>query len=104
MEKTFCQVIISATSKEESNAISDRLVTKKLIAGALILKGPSRYWWNGEIVEKEYHNIQAFSLTKNKSDIITEVKKLHSDECPIIAFFDMDGNEEFLDWVKESVE
>jgi len=104
MEKEYCQVLISATSKEEANNISDNLVKNKLIAGSLIIKGPSRYWWEDQIVEREYHNIQAFSLMKNKERIIIEVKKTHNDECPIIAFFEMDGNQDFLDWIKESVE
>lgn len=99
----FCQVLISATSKEEADKISDSLVLQKVIAGSLIIKGPSRYWWNGKIVEKEYYNIQAFTLKKNKEMIISEVRKIHSDECPILAFFDMDGNDDFLDWVKNNV-
>ena len=103
MQKGFCQVLISATSKREADKISDTLVKKKLVAGALILKGPSRYWWKEKIVEKEYYNLQTFSLMKNKSEIIAEVKKNHSDECPIIAFFEMDGNDEFLKWVEESI-
>lgn len=98
----FCHLLVSATSKEEANGISDVLVKEKLIAGALIIKGPSRYWWNGKIVEREYYNISAFSLMKNRQRIISEVKKIHSDKCPIIALFKMDGNEEFLSWVKES--
>jgi uncharacterized protein involved in tolerance to divalent cations len=101
--KEFIQVLISATNQEEANKISDNLTKKKLVAGTLILKGPSRYWWQDEIVEKEYYNIQAFSKIKNKQEIIEEVKRFHSDECPIIAFFEMDGNEEFLKWVDESV-
>lgn len=100
----FCQVIISATSKEEADKISDSLVTKKLIAGSLIIRGPSRYWWEGKIVEKEYFNVQAFSLLRNKDKIIEDVKKIHSDECPIIAFSIIDGNKEFLDWIKEFVQ
>lgn len=103
MKKEFCQVLISATSKKEANKISDALVSKKLIAGSLTIKGPSRYWWKGKIIEKEYYNIQAFSLIKNKNKIIFEVKKIHSDQCPIIAFFAMDGNNEFLKWIKDSV-
>lgn len=103
MEEEFCQALISATSKEEANNISDSLVTKRLIAGSLIIKGPSRYWWEGKIVEKEYYNISAFSFFKNKNKIIEEVKKIHSDECPIIAFTIIDGNQEFIDWIKESV-
>ena len=101
--KEFCQVIISATNKKEADKISDSLVTKKLIAGSLIIKGLSRYWWEGKIVEKEYHNIQTFSLMKNKEKIIKDVKQIHSDKCPIIAFIKIDGNEEFLNWIEEFV-
>lgn len=104
MQKRFCQILISATTRAEANNISDDLVRKKLVAGCLITKGSSRYWWKGKIVEKTYYNVQAFSLLKNKSKIISEVKKLHSDECPIVAFFEIDGNREFLEWIEESVE
>ena len=104
MQGKFCQVIISATSRKEANRISDTLVKKRLIAGSLIIKGPSRYWWKGKMVEKEYYNIQAFSLMRNKAKITTQVKKIHSDECPIIAFLLIDGNAEFLRWIEESVE
>jgi uncharacterized protein involved in tolerance to divalent cations len=103
MKSEFCQVIISATNKEEANTISDAIVTGKLAAGSMITKGPCRYWWDGKIVEEEYYNISVFSLTKNKDKIIEEVKKYHSDKCPIIAFHEVDGNQEFLDWIKESV-
>ncbi len=99
----FCQVLVSATNKKEADRISDTLVRKKLAAGSLITKGSSRYWWKGEIVEKEYYNIQCFSVLGNKSRIISEVKKIHSDKCPIIAFSRISGNSEFLKWVKESV-
>ncbi|MCX6815642.1 MAG: divalent cation tolerance protein CutA [Candidatus Aenigmarchaeota archaeon] len=102
--KDFCQVLISATSRKEANNLSDMLVREKLIAGSLIKKGPSRYWWKGKIVEKDYYNVEAFSRMKHKQRIINEVKKIHSDECPIIAFFKMDGNKEFLKWIEESVE
>jgi uncharacterized protein involved in tolerance to divalent cations len=103
MEKDFCQVLISATNKEEAKLISDNLIKKKLVAGSLITKGDSRYWWEGKIVEKEYYNISAFSIMKNKDKIISEVKKIHTDKCPIIAFTIIDGNIEFLEWIKESI-
>jgi len=95
--------LISSNSKKEASTISDALVRVKLAAGSFIIKGPSRYWWEGKMVEKEYYNVSVFSLVKNKDKIIGEVKKYHSDKCPIIAFFEMDGNQEFLDWIKESV-
>lgn len=103
MNTPFCKVIISAPSKEEANSLADVLLRKKLVAGTLILKGPSRYWWKNKIVEKEYYNVQAFSQLKLKDKIIQEVKKIHSDACPIIAFLPLDGNKEFLEWIKDYV-
>lgn len=98
-----CRVRISATSKEEANIISQTLVKKKLVAGTMIYSGICHYWWEGKIIEKTYWNIGAFSLMKHKQAIIEEVAKLHSDKCPIIAFNAIDGNDEFLRWVRESV-
>lgn len=99
----YCQVVISATSREEANKISDYLTENKLVAGTMITSGPSRYWWQGDIVEREYFNLSAFSLMEKKDDIISAVKELHADETPIIFFVKIDGNEEFLNWVAESI-
>ncbi|MFC2143563.1 divalent-cation tolerance protein CutA [Candidatus Aenigmatarchaeota archaeon] len=100
----YCRFRISATSKEEAESISKTLVEKKLVAGTMIYSGNCHYWWEGKIVDKLYYNIGGFSLMKNKKTIIDEVRKLHSDECPIIAFNEIDGNEDFLQWIKDSVE
>jgi len=35
--------------------------------------------------------------------LIDTVKKNHKDRCPIIVFIKIDGNDEFLNWIKESV-
>lgn len=99
----YCRVRISATSETEANTISRALVTMKLVAGTMIYNGNSHYWWKGEIVERVYWNIGAFSVLTNKEAIINEVRKLHSDECPIIAFNVIDGNEDFLQWIDASI-
>ena len=99
----YCRVRISAPFAEEANKISRTLVEKKLVAGTMIYQGNCHYWWEGKVVEKVYWNIGAFSLVKHKQEIIDEVKKLHSDQCPVITFNEIDGNKEFLKWVDESV-
>ncbi len=98
-----CRVRISATSEKEAKKISKTLVKKKLVAGTMIYSGPSHYWWDGEVQEKVYWNVGAFSLMKHKDKIIDQVRKLHSDICPIITFNEIDGNQDFLDWVDEYV-
>lgn len=101
--RKFCQVLVNCPAKRESKKILDMLLEKRLVAGGLITHGPSRYHWKGKIEEKEYYTISAFTLFKNKQKIISEVRKLHSDETPVIAFLDIDGNEDFLKWVENEV-
>jgi periplasmic divalent cation tolerance protein len=94
------RVLISATSEDEATLIVDTLVKAKIIAGGLITSGKSRYWWENKIVEKVYFNISAFTQLSMKDNLIKQVKRIHSDKTPIIAFFKIDyGNEEFLNWV-----
>jgi periplasmic divalent cation tolerance protein len=99
----FCQILINCPSENEANKVLDMLLKKRLVAGGLITHGPSKYHWKGKIEEQEYYSISAFSLFKNKKKIITEAKKLHSDETPVIVFLDIDGNEDFLKWIENEV-
>ncbi len=48
MAEDFCRTVISATTKEEADKISDALLTAKLVAGCLIIKGPARYLVEGQ--------------------------------------------------------
>jgi uncharacterized protein involved in tolerance to divalent cations len=99
----FCQVLINCPSEGEAKNILDTFLKRRLVAGGLITHGPSRYHWKGKIEEKEYHTMSAFSLFKNKQKIISGVRKLNSDETPVIVFLDIDGNEDFLKWIESEV-
>lgn len=101
MEEKHCQILINCPKREEANKILDMLLEKRLVAGGLITNGPSRYHWKGRIEEQEYFTISTFSLFKNKQRIISEVRKLHSDETPVLVFLNIDGNEDFLKWIEE---
>jgi uncharacterized protein involved in tolerance to divalent cations len=100
----YYRTLISATNSKEANKIADVLLNQKLIAGALITKGLSKHWWKGKIDKKEYFNISAFTFAKNKVKIIKEVEKIHKDDCPIVAFIAIDGNEKFLKWIELSTQ
>ncbi|MFB6241189.1 MAG: divalent cation tolerance protein CutA [Candidatus Nanosalina sp.] len=97
------KVVISATSKEEADQISDMMIRNELIAGTMIHSGPSRYHWDGEIVENEYFRVQGHRLAKHKEKIIEKVEEIHEDEVPIIEFTEIDGNSGFIDCIEESV-
>jgi len=100
----FCQVLVSSPTREEAGSIADELVQQRLVAGCLIRQGAARYWWNGEVVQRQYWNIEAFSVPRHKSKIIELVEMRSSDECPIVAFTAIDGSAKFLNWIGAEVE
>lgn len=97
------KAIISATTKQEADKISDKLTQKKLVAGTLVTEGDSRYQWKGEIVEETYFNISCYTLESKKDRIIENVEDMHSDDVPIIEFTEIDGNQDFLDWIEQNI-
>lgn len=97
------KVRISATSDKEAEEISDRLIEEELVAGTFITSGQSRFHWKGEIQDEEYFNIQAYTVSDKKEELIEKVREMHSDEAPIIELIEIEGNQEFLDWVEESL-
>lgn len=100
----FFRGLISATTKEEARRLLLELFGKKLAAGGLISEGNSIYWWEGELVEKTYYNLSIFTIDRHKKGITDLVKSIHSDEVPIIVFFKIDeGNQDFLDWISDSI-
>lgn len=99
----YYQVLIASPTQEEINHFSEILVKSKLVSGCLITEGDSHYWWNNELVKKHYWNLQAFTLSSKKDDIISAIEKISSDECPIISFTKIEGNKKFLNWIDESI-
>lgn len=102
----YVVIFVTCANREEGEKISQGLVEKKLVACVnLIPEIFSRYWWQGKI---EVSNETLLMIKSKKSlfkQIITEVKKLHSYTVPeIIALPIIDGNKDYLDWIKKSVE
>jgi uncharacterized protein involved in tolerance to divalent cations len=97
------KAVISATSRDEAEELCDKLLEENLIAGSLILEGDSRYHWKGEIVDETYFNVHAYTMERSKRDIIEKVRKIHSDETPIVEYTKIDGNQDFLDWIDRNI-
>lgn len=68
------KVRISATTKEEAEGISDKLIEEKLVPGTFITSGESRFHWKGEIQDEEYFNIQAYTTTEKKEALMKKLK------------------------------
>ena len=105
MDSNYRLVFVTASSVDEADRISLALVKEKLAACVNIApKITSRYWWQGKI---ETANESLLIIKSKKSllpKLIARVKALHSYSVPeVIAFPILEGNPEYLQWIKESI-
>jgi periplasmic divalent cation tolerance protein len=93
--------MVYITNKDETEAkkIAKHLLDKKLIACANVFPISSVYKWKGKL--KDTKEVVAIVKTKkeNFEKIITEIKKVHSYECPCVIKIDVESNKEFENWV-----
>jgi len=98
----FIQVFTSINSKKRANAIATKLLAKRLTSCAQIF-GPidSTYRWKGKIE----HSKEWFCLIKARANdyrmIETNIKKTDSYDVPeILALPVLDGNSDYLEWIR----
>lgn len=97
-------VLITAKNKREANKISKSLLDDKLIACANVIDGiDSLFWWKGKVC-REKEVLLVIKSTKSKfKKIVSAVKNIHSYDVPeIIALPIIDGNPDYLKWIKDS--
>ena len=98
-------IFITAKDVEEAQKISEGLLKAKLIACANITqKVKSFFWWEGKIDSASEALLILKSQRRHFKKIVKAVKALHSYQVPeIIALPIIDGNPEYLQWIKKSV-
>lgn len=98
----FIKIEISAETKQQADDILNALLEKKLVAGSVITKAPSRFWWKGQVLDMEYFTLSAFSLVQHQDAIAGQVKELTLEEVPMVWYWEINGNSELLDWITAS--
>jgi len=99
-------VLITCGSREEAERIARGLVEAKLAACINIVGGVrSLFWWKGRVEEAE----EALMIVKTRLDklerLVEEVRSRHSYTVPeVVALPIVEGYEEYLKWLDESVE
>ena len=106
MPTTYILILVTTSSKQEAEKISQTLLKTKLIACANII-GPvsSHFQWNGKVEQTE----EFLVLMKSRQDlfdaIYERVKALHSYEVPeVVALPIMAGSKAYLDWLGTSLQ
>ena len=100
----YIVVFITTKNLKEANTIAAKLVKDRLIACANIIKGVrSIFWWQKKVDKTDEVLLILKSKKSSFKRIIKTVTLLHSYEVPeIIALPIIDGNRDYLKWIKES--
>ena len=100
MEPSEIVVIFCTIPAAESEAMARALVEQGLVACVNIVPVHSCYRWNGEFCSEPEHLLIAKTRNSLKTEVIENIKKLHSYEVPeIIALPVVAGYAPYLAWV-----
>ncbi len=83
--------------------IQNILLEKKLIAGSQMTEIKSKYWWNNELFKKIEYRINMKTVISLYKNIYDEVRKVHNYEVFELSYYEINGNDEFIDWVRNQV-
>jgi periplasmic divalent cation tolerance protein len=100
----YCVVLITAPV-EKAQDLARHIVDRKLGACVnRVQEVESLYWWKGK-VERDKESLLVVKTSLSKLDeLIREVKALHPYTVPeIIALPIVGGNEDYLNWIDESL-
>lgn len=92
-------VYITAGNTENASLIAKELVSKRLAACVNMFPVSSVYRWHEKI--EEDNEIAMFVKTdaSRLQEIIKVVKSLHTYEMPAIEFWEIEGEQDYLDWI-----
>jgi periplasmic divalent cation tolerance protein len=101
----FVVVFITTSTEKEAQKISNNLLKEKLVSCVNIIKGVhSHFWWKDKIESANEFLLIAKTELNFFKNIVKIVKTLHSYEVPeTIALPIIDGNKDYLDWIKKSI-
>ncbi len=101
----YIVVFITAGNAEEAQRISKILLEQKKAACVNIIdKVNSHFWWEGKLDSAQENLLIAKTKDSLLSDIINLVKEAHGYSVPeIIALPIVGGNQDYLEWIEQSV-
>jgi len=101
----YVVILVTTKNVQEGKKIVKKLLEKKLIACGNIIKAvESLFWWQGKIDKANESLLILKAKRTHFKKIVNQIKEIHSYSVPeIIALPIVDGNSDYLDWIKESV-
>ena len=101
---SFIVVYITHATEKVATKVSNYLIEQKFVACANIFPIKSGYWWKDVIQsENEWVSIVK-TTTENWIPLKNEVEKIHPYEVPCIMKIEVEANESYEKWIRESVD
>ena len=100
----FIIIYITHENEVAAKSIVDQLVDEKLVACGNLFPIQSAYWWQGAVRNKNEWVSIVKTIPELWEKVKVKVEKIHSYEVPCIMKTDVEANEKYEDWIRESVE
>jgi len=110
MDKDFIKtdyvvILVTASSRQEAEAIAQALVADNLAACVSFTQIHSVYTWQGKVNSDDEWQLVIKTHINKFSQLETKVKEIHSYEVPeIIALPVLRGSLPYLNWISEQVQ
>lgn len=89
--------------EEEAESIGQKLVEEKLVACTSSTKINSCYLWEGETQKNDECLLLCKTLPEKLTIATRRLKELHSYKIPCIAVIDASVNNEYEQWMRETL-
>ncbi len=98
-------VYITASGREEAEAISKTIIGERLAACTNIIENMSAlFWWEGGVQSEQEVVIIAKTRADAFEQLAARVRELHSYDCPcIVGMPIVMGSPDYLAWIDEEV-
>lgn len=99
----FSLIYVTHESEEKARALSDQVVREKLAACANLFPIRAAYWWQGAVANEDEWVSLLKTTPENWLAIQSRIEELHPYEVPCIIRIDVEANEAYEKWIRESV-
>jgi periplasmic divalent cation tolerance protein len=97
-------VSIGVPDKADARELSRTLVEERIAAGTRTASGLSHYRWEGEVHERTYWTVTAFTTESRLDALYEHVGERHEDDLPGITYTEIEASDEYLDWIDEQTD
>ncbi|MEM9546211.1 MAG: divalent-cation tolerance protein CutA [Bacteroidota bacterium] len=101
---SFILIYITHPDENEAQKVANVLVLEKYVACSNIFPIKSAYWWNNVIENDQEWVSIVKTIPENWEAVKSKVSEIHSYEVPCILKIDVDANEAYEKWIKDSVD